>query len=307
MVLLALLFYIDLNIGGTVWARACEKLPQDAPGLLSWLADSPAVYTLARAVLMLIFTIAAWNLCKVPMSATGNNPALPLTMLAMCVLGDCVLFQTELYTHFFTPLNPDVRRFEFPATRLQWPVVRREQLPNDSLAKCQSWTNTPETRLFCDIKCVEPDQTSLILKYQAWTNTPGGFYQNFLSSSLQWDPPEPVFRAEWSAKNVSELHEVLGKVSTQDLAVVAGFGGLKFRLVPEASAVRVKTDREAFKLLGSTGGWDRRVILTDPTNDTATHMPTPAASDSRLTLGEFSANSFALSVSNSFTQPAWLI
>jgi hypothetical protein len=307
LISLALLFYVDLNIGGPIWAAACEKLPHDTQSLMSRLWDTTAIYALARAALMFTFAVAAWNLCKPPKFPTTKNPAFALALLVMCIMGDCVLFQAELYSHFYTPLNPNKSRFQFPANKLQWPIVREEQVPSANLVKCQSWANTPDTRLLCDITCVEQIRTNLMLKHEAWTNTPGALYQGCLSCVLQWDPPTPVFRADWIANNVAEMYKVLGKASTQDLAIVAGFGGLKFRLLPDTSAIRVKTDEEARNLLGSTAGWDRRVILTDPGNEPVTNAAALPTSDSRLTLGEFSANSFALSLSNGFAQPAWLI
>ena len=168
-------------------------------------------------------------------------------------------------------------------------------------------TSASEAYLLCDTTRFELIPTNTLLKYEAWTSTNKTEYQVSISCALQWDPLTPKFRADWLASNVVEMRKILGKVSTDDLAAVSGSDGLKFRLLSDTSAIRVKTDAEAFKLLGSRTGWDRRVILTDPSNGSTTKSAPVAVSDSRLVLGEFSANSFTLSLSNGLAQPAWLI
>lgn len=40
----------------------------------------------------------------------------------------------------------------------------------------------------------------------------------------------PLFRADWVAKNVVEMQNVLGTTSTQEVAKISGFDGLKFRV-----------------------------------------------------------------------------
>jgi hypothetical protein len=261
------------------------------------------LYTLARAALMFAFALCAWQLCRPSTSLAAKKPDFVLALLVICIIGDCVLFQSELYSHF----ERGATRFQFPAAKLLWPIVRQEQIPTNVLVKCQAGTDRSGTRLLCDLARFEQVSTNLLLKYQAWTNAPGAEYQGALSCALQWDPPTPVFRADWIAKNVAEMDKVLGKVSTQDLAAVSGFAGLKFRLLADASAIHVKTDEEALRLLGSRAGWDKQVILTDPGNKEVTPAAPPAVSDSRLDLGEFSANSFTLSLLNGLAQPAWLI
>ena len=307
VIILGLLFYVDLNIGGSVWASACEGVARGIPGLLDSLRGTSAIYALARAALILAFALTVWNLCKPPTAPGAKSSGFALGLMVLCVAGDCVLFQSELYTHCYTPLDPKVSRFEFPAAKLRWPIVRKEHLPNPALAQCHSWTNTPDTRLLCDVSCVEQSRANLLLKYQAWTNTPGAWCQGCLSCAFQWDPPTQAYRADWLAKNVAQMHTVLARTSTQELAVVAGFGGLKFRLLPDAYATRVKTDQDAVRSLRWGVGWDRQVLLTDPQGGTGTSATAPPASISTLTLGEFSANSFDLSLSNAFPQPAWLI
>jgi hypothetical protein len=302
LICLALLFYVDLNIGGPMWARVCWTLQDHKANLLETLEEAAAIYPLARAALMFAFAFSAWRLCQPATTPGAKKPDLTLALLVVCIIGDCLLFQSELYAH----LHRGVTQIEFPAAKLGWPIVRYERMSN-TVVKVEATANTPGTRLLCDLTRFEQVPGDIRLKYQAWTNVPASEYQATVSSVLQWDPPTPQFRVDWEAKNVAALHKVLGNASTQDLATVSGAGGLKFRLLADAAAIHVKTDKEALKLVGSRAGWDKQVILTDPGNETAPSAAPLAAPESRLDLGEFSANSLSLTLSNGLAQPAWLI
>jgi hypothetical protein len=224
-------------------------------------------------------------------------------LLVICVAGDCVLFQSELYSQ----LNRGTKTFEFRAAKLDWPIPREGPIPDTEAEPRPVWTSASGAHLLCDTTRFELISTNILLKYEAWTSTNKAEYQASISCALQWDPLTPMFRADWLAGNVVAMRKILGKVSTDDLAAVSGSDGLKFRLLGDSSAIHVQTDEEAFRLLASRSGWDRQVILTDPSNGNMSNKPPAAVSDSRLVLGEFSANSFTLSLSNGLAQPAWLI
>jgi hypothetical protein len=302
LICIALLFYVDLNIGGPNWARVCQAI-RNGEGNLFSVIEQATIYTLARAALMFAFAFSAWKLCRPATSPAAKKPGFALTMLVICIVGDCVLFQSELYHH----LQPGEKPYDFPATKLDWPIPRDEPISTNAPATRPAWTSASGANLFYDITRFERTPTNIVLKYQAWTNTAGVEYQVSISCVLHWDPTTPKFRADWLPSNVAEMQKILGKLSTQDLAAVSGFDGRKFRLLGNPYAIHVKTDAEAFRLLGSRAGWDNQVILTDPSNGNTTNAPPMAMSDSRLDLGEFSANSFALSLSNGLAQPAWLI
>ena len=302
LIVIALLFYVDLNIGGGNWARVCQAIQDGGENLFSVLEEA-TIYTLARAALMFAFALCAWQLCRPTTPAAARKPDFVLALLVICIVGDCVLFQSELYSHSYR----GAKTFHFPATPLSWPIPRDEPIPTNAPAARLARTGAPGASLLCDLSRFERIPTNIFLKYQAWTNAGGAEYQNSLSCALQWDPPTPKYRTDWLAGNVVKMQRILGAVSTQELAAVSGFDGLKFRLVGDASAIHVKTDAEAFKLLESRSGWGKQVILTDPSNGNPANARPTTASDSRLVLGAFSANSFTLSLSNGLAQPAWLI
>lgn len=302
LIIIALLFFVDLNIGGGNWARVCQAI-QNGEGNLFSVLEEATIFTLARAALMFAFALCAWQLCRPTTPATARKPDFVLALLVICIVGDCVLFQSELYSHFYR----GAKTFNFPATKLSWPIPRDEPIPTNAPAARLVRESASDANLLCDLSRLEQIPTNILLKYQAWTNAAGAEYQVSMSCALQWDPLTPKFRADWLAGNVVEMQNILGRVSTQDLAAVSGADGLKFRLVGDTSAIHVKTDTEAFRVLGSKSGWDKQVILTDPSNGNSTNAPPTTMSDSRLVLGEFSANSFTLSLSNGLAQPAWLI
>jgi len=298
-----LLFYVDLNIGGENWAEVCQAI-QLRDGRLFDVLEEATIYSLARAGLMLAFFLYAWQLCRPAiMPATNKKPDFVFILLVICIAGDCVLFQSELYSH----LNRGAKTINFPVIRLDWPVPRSEPIPTNAPASRAAWADASGANLLCDIARFERVPTNILLKYQAWTNAAGAEYQVSISSILQWDPPMPEFRADWLASNVVEMQKILRKVSPQDLPTVFGSDGLKFRLVGDTSAIHVKTDRAAFQFIESWTGWSKQVILTDPSSENTTNTPLRAVSNSRLNLGEFSANSFTLSLWNGLAQPAWLI
>lgn len=299
----ALLFYVDLNIGGQNWARVCQAIQMRKENLFDVLEEA-TIYTFTRTGLMLAFVLSAWQLCRSSISpVTEKRRDFVFTLLVVCVIGDGVLFQSELYSHLHRRPEP----FAFPAAKLSWPIPRDAIIPTNAPANRSVWISAPGTKLHCDIAPYERITTNTLLKYQAWTNAPGGKDEISLSCVFQWDSPAPKFRADWLAENVVAMEKILQKVSPRDLAVVSGSDGLKFRLLGDSSAIHVKSDTEALKLLGSRAGWDRQVILTDPEGANTTNVAPTANSDSSLNLGKFSANSFFLSLSNGMAQPAWLI
>ena len=302
LICIALLFYVDLNIGGQNWARVCQAI-QNGEGNLFNTLEQAAIYTLMRAALMFAFVLCAWQLCRPTTSPAAGKPDFVFTLLVVCIVGDCVLFQSELYSHLHRGSKP----FAFPAIKLGWPIPRDEIISTNAPAIRPVWVSAPGTKLHCDITRYERISTNTLLKYQAWTDAAGGEDQISLSSVFQWDPPAPKIRADWLAGNVVAMEKILQTVSTQDLAVVSGSEGLKFRLLGDSSAIHVRTDAEALKLLSSRAGWDKQVILTDPGGANTTNAAPVAMPDSNLNLGEFSANSFTLSLSNGLAQPAWLI
>jgi hypothetical protein len=304
LICLVLLLYVDLNIGGSNWARICLAIQNGEGNFFNLLEDEEAtIFTLVRAALMFAFAFAAWKSCRLTASTSARKPDFVFAFLIACIISDCLLFQAEVYYRLPSGGKP----YDFPATRLSWPIPREEEAPTSAPAERQALADASGAKLLCEIARFKTVPANIILKYQAWNATAEVEYQVSTSCALQWDPPKPQFRADWLADNVVKMQEILGKVSAQDLASVSGFDGLKFRLVGDASSIHVKTDSEAFRLLGSRSGWDKQVILTDPSNGNTTNAPPTAVSDSRLDLGEFSANSFTLCLSNGLPQPAWLI
>jgi hypothetical protein len=300
LICLALVFYLDLNLGGDTWAAVCETIL--ATESCFSIIHSDAIYTLARGLLIFAFACSAWQLCRSESSSIVKKPDFALLLFTLCVIGDCLLFQAELYTHY-------IRRgekFDFPAIKLNWPAdVYQNQTFNGLPGK--GVTNLPAIHVVSDLGRFNVVPTNTLVKYQTWTNTPGPEYQAALSCVLQWDPSTPSFRADWVAKNVSDMQKVLRKTSKEDLAVVSGDHGQKFRLLPDANAIHVKSDQDALELLRSRTGWDTQVILTGGESIPSTDVVSTTLADSHLELNNFSANHFSLTVSNGMSQSAWLI
>ena len=198
---------------------------------------------------MFAFVLCAWQLCRPTTSPAAGKPDFAFTLLVVCIVGDCVLFQSELYSHLHRGSKP----FAFPAIKLGWPIPRDEIISTNAPAIRPVWVSAPGTKLHCDITRYERISTNTLLKYQAWTDAAGGEDQISLSSVFQWDPPAPKIRADWLARNVVAMEKILQTVSTQDLAVVSGSEGLKFRLLGDSSAIHVRTDAEAFSSAACCG------------------------------------------------------
>lgn len=300
---LTLVFYVDLNIGGSDWAALCYAAHSGVNNLANFI-EGRVVYTLTRAVLIFIFVCSVWSLCKSKSSSVPKKPNFSLLLLVICVAGDCLFFQRELHSNLPQREKP----FEFPALKLDWPAnISRNKVFDGSSADLVTSTNLPRVKRVSEIEQLGFIPADILVKYEAWTNAPGAEYQATLSCFLQWDPPQPYFRADWVAKNVFAMQNALKNGDPEDLATVCGYQGQKFRLVPTSGSINVRSDQEALSIIESRPGWAREAIVEDPQSAVKTGVDFSPIPVGEIKLGDFSANQFSLNVSNGMNQPAWLI
>lgn len=300
---LALLFYVDLNIGGSAWASACEAIQSGAKNF-SKVVDGRVIYTLGRALLVFIFIYSVWRLCRASKPSAVKKVNFALLLFVICVMGDCLFFQREIYFRWHWREN----KFDFPVIKLSWPIgTCLDEVFNGKSASSKIPTDLPVIKSLSAIGRLGLVPAKTSVKYQTWTNGPGTEYQVSVSSILQWNPATNYFRADWIAKNVIEMQDVLRKTDQRDLAVISGYGGQKFRLLPVACAINVHSDRAALEILDSRKRWNRQVVVENPNSPINTNAALVPMCNSEIKLGDFSANQFDVSVSNGMSQVAWLI
>lgn len=272
--LLAALFviacFVDLNVGGAMWAKVCESL-KTVPNSFTKVLAEAAIYPLLRGGLLAMFILALWYSCR-----TGaGRTKLVLFLLVAGAIGDCLLFQIELRNL----LHLADGRIAHPAAKLGFNEMRTLQYPDVVAAKFKAYN--------IGIRGAEE-------------------YQMAISSDLQYDPPTIQARVDWFPKNVLGLIKVLDKGNVADREVICGQNRPKLRLVSQA--VYVGSDEEALALLQAQPGWENKVILqADKNTPITTPSPTAETLPFIPKVNGFSANSLSLSFSNSAAATAWLV
>jgi hypothetical protein len=267
--LIGVLLYVDLYVGGPVWANALGKPP---PIPLDHASDfiPSALFPVLRGVLLAGLAAAVWTSNR-PTAAAVAHSSLPLCFLIVCIAGDCVLYQAEV----LSLLHLEQQRISFPALAPGMSAMRADAIP-----------------------------TASAQKLAAWRMAKGSQYQIAVSSALQWDPVKPRFRYDWFPKNVQDMWNVLEENNdSNDLAAICI---PKFRLV--GSTLRAANNADALAQLGSESGWENRVVLTDPDKVVINSGDTsPMPLGNKLHLEIFEADSLTLHVFNAQTVPIWLV
>ncbi len=264
---LAVVFYFDLNTGGTTWASLFGPQPAATPESLP-PTPGDLLYPLGRAGLLLAFLFAVWRVGLPGIPAVIKTSPIALWLLVACVVGDFVLFQFQTRD-----------RLKLSAERIAFPVSALDSAPERS------------DRL----------TAFMLSKAQAWEKGRGAEYQIPLSAATHWDPLLPHFRYDWFPKNVLAAKNVIEPNTNEFRAIF----GPKFRLVE--NAIRVSNDNEALGLLATQPGWESKVILTDPSGSAPTDGSGPPNVADGIDIAAFSADSVLVNFTNSFPGAAWLV
>ena len=263
----AVLLYLDMYVGGPTWATLFGFQPPPSPDYLP-PAPGDIVYPLLRALLLFAFVFTAWRAHRPEWSNARGPAQIAIGLLVTCIVGDCLLFQLETRHR----LNITPSAISYPA------------LPFDSVYQ-RSDSFAP----------------SIVPKIQAWETAHGADNQIPMSATFQWDPLLPEVRNEWFPRNVHKVAQAMVPANTNEFRVICGD---KFRIVPEA--VPAASDDAALAMLASQQGWERRVILNGADIQPATGVSSDGVGSS-VALSAFSANSVALTVTNTSTHHAWVI
>jgi hypothetical protein len=296
--LLGILAYVDLNMGGVGLAGVCEALGRKS-GNWAGMVFGGAMDPVLRAALMLALVFAVWTLSRTGRAGYQRSARFALYAIAVCVIGDCVLFQVEL----ISALRPASHRIAFPALKPVYFPDRDGRIAGDAGPK-----------------------------YKAWAGASGVEYQTGISGALQWDPSMPniygalgwqrpmlkttnsladentmkLMKVDWFPLNVFHLMRAMEPSSDTGFMAICGVNQPKMRLVPEA--VSVPTDADAYRLAASTNAWSDKVVVTAP----LAKIPSGGSlargrQGSAVRVDDFSANQISITVSNGFARPAWLV
>jgi len=272
LALLALILFVDLNLGGEPWAKVMEAFKL-GPGHFASALGEVAIYPLLRAGLVMAFVWGIWWSFRAGAAAEPRSTRLLLALLTMCVAGDCVLFKIQM----FRSVHLASQAIAFPAVEPRFSVSYMDKIPAASGPK-----------------------------FDAWKNTPGNDNQMSISSLLQWDPPSPRYRVDWFPHNVSLVLDAAG-TGGHDTAI-ALFGPARSRLRVLTKAIGYATDREALQAIKAGGLPDSTVVLSGPGGENLPAASSEAGPFSgSVALRSFSANALSLTVSNAGRGPAWLV